>query len=99
MKDRDGVYHLYASLNRWGSVDDWENSSVIVHATSQAAAGPFENYTVILGPRSPDYFDGDAVQNPVVLQLDDGSLALYYVGLSCRMSPDGYTSADCEASS
>jgi hypothetical protein len=32
----NGTYHLYAALNRWGTVDTWPNSSVIVHATAQA---------------------------------------------------------------
>eukprot|EP01048_Picozoa_sp_COSAG05_P010083 COSAG05_NODE_869_length_6866_cov_20.524457_2_plen_522_part_00 len=89
------TYHLYASLNRWGSVDTWPNSSVIVHATSTEAGGHYHNHTIILGNRSEDFFDGSAVQNPVAIVLHDGSIALFYVGLSCRAP---YTSSDCEDS-
>jgi hypothetical protein len=89
------TYHLYASLNRWGSVDSWPNSSVIVHAVSSKPGGPFHNHTIILGNRSSDFFDGDAVQNPVAIVLHDRSIALFYVGLSCAPP---YTSADCEDS-
>jgi len=98
IKDTNGTYHLFASMNRWGAVDTWENSSVIVHATSKAPAGPYGNHTVILGNRSSNYFDGDAVQNPVALQLHDHSVALFYVGISCHMSNEGYSSHDCEDS-
>ena len=38
------------------------------------------------------------MQNPVALQLRDGSVALYYVGLSCHISSTGYSSRDCEDS-
>ena len=69
-----------------------------MHATSTSPAGPYGNHTIIIGNRSKDYFDGDAVQNPVALQLQDGSVALYYVGLSCRMSSTGYSARDCEDS-
>lgn len=94
------TYHLYASLNRWGSVDTWPNSSVVVHATATSAVGPYGNHTVIVGNRSSDYFDGDAIQNPVALQLIDGSIALYYVGLSCAgpQRKGRYSQNDCEDS-
>jgi hypothetical protein len=98
IKDSDGIFHMYAAMNRWGSVDSWPNSSVIVHTTSTSPAGPYGNHTIILGNRSTDFFDGSAVQNPVALQLRDGSLALYYVGLSCHISSTGYSSRDCEDS-
>ena len=90
-----GTFHLFASLNRWGSVDTWPNSSVIVHATATAPGGPYGNHTIILGNRSADYFDGHAVQNPVAIVLHDQSIALFYVGLTCRAP---YTSSDCEDS-
>lgn len=73
----------------------WHNSSVIVHASSSTAAGPYDNHQIIIGNRSADFFDSDAVQNPVAVVLHDGSIALYYVGLTC--SPP-YTSRDCEDS-
>ena len=49
----------HASLNRWGSVETWPNSSVVVHATAARAIGPYSNHTIILGNRSSDFFDGD----------------------------------------
>eukprot|EP01046_Picozoa_sp_COSAG06_P019389 COSAG06_NODE_1381_length_9623_cov_5.227320_2_plen_71_part_00 len=55
-----------------------------MHATSTVAGGPYLNHTVILGNRSADFFDGNAVQNPVAIVLQDQSIALYYVGLTCR---------------
>ena len=55
---------------------------------------------MILPHRSPDFFDGDASQNPVILSLRDGSLALYYVGLSCAGPSRGgpYSWHDCQDS-
>ena len=75
------------------------NVSAVVRATSQHADGPYStNYSMILPRRSPDFFDGDATQNPVVLSLRDGSLALYYVGCSCAGPSRGgpYSWKDCQ---
>ncbi|MEC9052741.1 MAG: glycoside hydrolase family protein, partial [Actinomycetota bacterium] len=92
------TYHMFASLNRWGTVDTWPNSSVVVHATSPTAAGPDTEQSVVLGNRSADFFDGSATQNPGAIVLHDGSVALFYVGLSCTMRAGGYTARDCEDS-
>jgi hypothetical protein len=95
IKGSDGTYHLFAAMNRYGTVDTWPNSSVIVHATSARPGGPYGNHSIILGNRSADFFDGNAVQNPVAVQLQDRSVALFYVGLTCQISESGYSSNDC----
>lgn len=66
------------------SIKWWYNTSVVAHATSTTPGGNYTFVDIVLPPRGPAYFDGSTTHNPTVTQLQDGSYALFYIGLNCH---------------
>jgi len=79
----DGRFHLFAS--RWprnlSFAGHWPTNSEIVRASADTADGPYQFEAVVLSPRDPKFFDGQATHNPCIRYFN-GRYYLYYIGIT-----------------
>ncbi|MEK8126857.1 glycoside hydrolase family protein [Paenibacillus filicis] len=81
IRGEDGRFHMFAS--RWPKHlpmhPGWLVASEIVRASSDTPEGPYRFEEVVLGARSPAYWDGCSAHNPHITK-QNGRYVLYYMG-------------------
>lgn len=87
VKGEDNKYHMFAS--RWSKElpmhPGWLLGSEVVRAVSDTPIGPYVFQEVVLDRRGPQFWDGRATHNPMIIKHKDKYL-LYYVGVTHPVS-------------
>jgi len=77
----DDTYHLFAA--RWPESTEfprgYRRHSEIVRAISKNPLGPYFFQNVVIGERSPGYWDSDMAHNPTIHRVGDEYI-LFYIG-------------------
>eukprot|EP00668_Euglena_longa_P044054 GGOE01058634.1.p1 GENE.GGOE01058634.1~~GGOE01058634.1.p1 ORF type:complete len:527 (-),score=105.35 GGOE01058634.1:43-1623(-) len=88
MMDDKGLFHMMVAKFVNGSVNNWYQTSVIVHAISEYPTGPYRIVgDALLGSGDPDTFDATVTHNPHLARLRDGQFLLFYIGMNCIRHP------------
>lgn len=82
----DGTWHLFAAEMQGGAyLSHWGNCSTVIRAEGPSVTGPFVKKEVVV----PSF-----AHNPQIVQANDGTFLLYYIGLPNSITEDtcaGYT--------
>jgi len=89
-QDADGVYHLFvAEMANDCPLRNWGTASFVTHATAPSPLGPFQKQDAAIRAWS---------HNPQVLQLADGTFAIFHIGSGSAGRPPNCTPAAHAAS-
>lgn len=78
IQGEDGRYYMFASV--WPvERGSWVTDSIVVLASADRPAGPFEYEMDVLAPRGREYWDGMMAHNPCI-QRHAGIYYLFYTG-------------------
>ena len=80
IKGKDGKYHaIYSRWLKSRGFKAWVTHSEIAHAVSDNLTGPYVFKNVVLSARGNEYWDGEVMHNPHLIEYN-GKYYLYYGG-------------------